>query len=457
MIEHQTARVLAFYLPQFHPTPENDEWWGKGFTEWTNVVQARPRFKGHYQPRLPSELGFYDLRLPEVREAQADLARSHGVSGFCYYHYWFQGRRLLNGVFDEVLASGTPDFDFCLCWANESWQRNWDARVRGTLVEQTYSPEDDVSHIRWLARAFEDPRYLRVGGRPLFLVYRAQLLPDARRTVTTWRAEARRMGIGDLYLCCVESDGFENDPAALGFDAAVEFPPHQNTTRVLEVPTAANGNSQVFSYAEFAAASQAKYGRGYNRHPCVVPSWDSSSRRKFLTAHVIHGSTPQDYEAWLRAAIAYARQKPNDEQLVFINAWNEWAEGAYLEPDLRYGRQYLEATKRALGLQSVQEDNHTAVTTTIGTWLGGEDAAAADYEVDEAVADALDMAARASNAAAQCEQHYHELESYTLRLMREQRSIRFLSARLVKEIISRLLPPGARAWLAQQRAARAVE
>ncbi|MDQ3627188.1 MAG: glycoside hydrolase family 99-like domain-containing protein, partial [Verrucomicrobiota bacterium] len=216
-------RAIAFYLPQFHPIPENDEWWGKGFTEWTNVAKTRPIYPGHYQPHLPNELGFYDLRLPEARDAQADLARDHGIHGFCYYHYWFNGRRVLERPFNEVLASGRPDFPFCLCWANENWTRAWDGREHDVLLAQHYSEADDREHIRWLCRAFADPRYIRIKGKPLFLVYRTTALPDPRRTTDIWREEARRLGIGELFLGRVESNfpGERGDPRPLGFDAAV--------------------------------------------------------------------------------------------------------------------------------------------------------------------------------------------------------------------------------------------
>jgi lipopolysaccharide biosynthesis protein len=182
-------RVIAFYLPQYHPIPENDLWWGKGFTEWTNVAKARPVFRGHCQPHLPADLGFYDLRVAESRDAQAALAREYGIQGFCYFHYWFNGKRLLERPFDEVLGSGRPDFPFCLCWANESWSRRWLGEERDVLMEQTYSQEDDLAHADWLGRAFADNRYIRIGGRPLFLVYRPAHLPDAKRTVELWRMD----------------------------------------------------------------------------------------------------------------------------------------------------------------------------------------------------------------------------------------------------------------------------
>lgn len=432
------TRLIAFYLPQYHPIPENDEWWGKGFTEWINVVRGRPRFKGHYQPRLPSELGFYDLRVPEVREAQAALAKAYGISAFCYYHYWFQGKRLLNRVFDEVLESGSPDMDFCLCWANEPWRRNWDGVSGDILVDQAYSRDDDLAHIHWLARAFSDRRYIRVAGKPLFVVYRAQDLPDARRTTDTWREEAHRLGIGDLYLCCAETTGFSSDLLELGFDAAVEFAPHQYTA-LEQLPSVSNGYSRLFDYSDVATSYQAKYARGYVRHPCVVPGWDNSARRRLITAYVLHGSTPDRYESWLRAAIAYAAEKPAAEQLVFVNAWNEWAEGAYLEPDQRYGRQYLEATKRALE-PMISGENHPLVGTDqqgMNTSVPG--VAQPDGEASESD-DLNEALARAANQAALWEQRFLELETYTRQLMTEQKSIRVLSRRLLKEIASRLFP-----------------
>lgn len=354
-------QALAFYLPQYHPIPENDAWWGRGFTEWTNVAKARPQFRGHYQPHLPSDTGFYDLRLPEARQLQANLAREYGVSGFCYYHYWFTGRRVLERPFAEVLASGVPDFPFCLCWANEDWTRAWDGRTGDYLLQQHYSEADDLAHIRALAPAFADSRYVRVAGKPLFLVYRASRIPDPLRTTTTWREEAARLGIGELYLCRVESFGSEHtDPTALGFDAAVEFQPdwtllgrpmHRDFTRralwKLGLNRSAFQRHRIYDYAATLAMMLAKPEPPYLRFPCVTPMWDNTARRQ-ADAAIFHRSTPALYEQWLRTVAERVTQRPVEQRLLFINAWNEWAEGNHLEPDQRWGRAYLEATRRVL-------------------------------------------------------------------------------------------------------------
>jgi lipopolysaccharide biosynthesis protein len=355
-------RLIAFFLPQFHPIPENDEWWGKGFTEWRNVAQARPFFPGHYQPRLPADLGFYDLRLAETREAQASLAREHGIHGFCYYHYWFNGRQVLQRPFAEILRSGSPSLPFCLAWANENWTRTWDGHDSEILLQQFYSAEDDLLHIRSLIPALQDARYIRVGGKPLLIIYRAARLPEPRRTLETWRQEARRAGLGDLYLCRVESLGDERgDPRALGFDAAIEFQPDwlnlgtplrrslawRGAARLGLSPRAYSA-SWIFDYAAFVERQRRKPAPGFIRYPCVTPSWDNSPRRA-RGGFLLHGSRPELYEEWLRETLRAFVPPTPDENLVFINAWNEWAEGAALEPCRRFGRGYLEATRRASG------------------------------------------------------------------------------------------------------------
>ena len=355
-------RLIAFYLPQYHPIPENDEWWGKGFTEWTNVAQARPRFRGHNQPRIPADLGFYDLRVPEVRDAQAQLARRYGISGFCYYHYWFNGKRLLERPFSEVLASGKPDFPFCLCWANENWTRAWDGRSGQTLLSQDYSHEDDLVHIRALLPALRDPRYIRVCDRPILLVYRTELLPHPSRTAEIWREEARLGGVGELYLARVESFKTGVDPVSIGFDAAVEFAPDWQKMGRGKHRGAVGGllgatglvergflENRVTEYDELVRRMLAKTDPPFQHYRCVTPGFDNSPRRA-REAAIFANSSPDMYGSWLAQTIDQTRRRfaNAEERIVFINAWNEWGEGNYLEPDQKWGHAYLEATRRAL-------------------------------------------------------------------------------------------------------------
>jgi 2-polyprenyl-3-methyl-5-hydroxy-6-metoxy-1,4-benzoquinol methylase len=353
-------RVLAFYLPQFHPIMENDAWWGPGFTEWTNMVKAQPLFRDHYQPHLPADLGFYDLRVAEVREAQAAMAREYGIDGFVYYHYWFNGHRLLNRPFDEVISSGEPDFPFCLCWANENWTRVWDGGDQQVLAAQHYSDEDDLAHIRELLPALFDPRYITVDAKPVLLVYRVSHLPNPLRTVNIWRREAERAGLPGLYMCCVQSHTLfdRQDPALLGFDAAVEFQPDAEwagppvavpgSRRRLREPVPRPGSENViYFYERLVEGSICQPSRPYRRYRSVTPSWDNSPRRSKAAA-IFVGSTPQLYERWLRSVVQSFVPFSTDENFVFVNGWNEWAEGNHLEPDQRWGRGYLEATRRAL-------------------------------------------------------------------------------------------------------------
>lgn len=338
-------RLIAFYLPQFHPIPENDKWWGTGFTEWTNVVRAEPQFIDHYQPHLPGELGFYDLRVPETREQQAALAREHGVHGFCYYHYWFGGRRLLDRPFREVLKTKAPDLPFCLCWANENWTRNWDGASDQILVAQAYSPQDDERFITELFDAFADDRYIRVDDKPLLLVYRPSLLPDARATAERWREACHRAGIGDLFLCNVHSlDAV--DPRSIGFDASVDFPP---VNKPLTIARGIRFLNQDFTgnVCNYWVPTQLDAPE-YTLFPTVVPSWDNTPRRDGR-ATILMGSTPERYGEWLDLACRHVMKEfAADRRLVFVNAWNEWGEGCHLEPDARYGRAYLETTRDIL-------------------------------------------------------------------------------------------------------------
>jgi hypothetical protein len=348
------VRIIAYYLPQFHPIPENDEWWGPGFTEWTNVSQAVPYFEGHYQPHVPGELGYYDLRLPEVREAQANLAREYGISGFCYYYYWFAGRRLLERPLEQVLALGKPDFPFCICWANENWSRRWDGSEQEVLVQQVHDPATDEAFIRDVIPVFKDPRYIRLGGAPLLIVYRLSLLPSPVETAARWRRICAEEGIPRIHLCMAETFGL-SQPHLYGFDSAVQFPPHGNQAPGRNHELHWNGEGftgAVFSMRDVVADQMARELPAYKRFPGVMTSWDNTPRKK-KAGHVFIDATPEVYEMWLRHAVDVARRTlPEGERLVFVNAWNEWAEGAHLEPDRKNGRTYLEATRRVVAGQS---------------------------------------------------------------------------------------------------------
>jgi lipopolysaccharide biosynthesis protein len=351
------ARVIAFYLPQFHPIPENDEWWGKGFTEWTNVSKARPLFRGHYQPHLPADLGFYDLRLSEARTAQAELAKVHGLEGFCYWHYWFAGKRLLERPFDDVLTSRRPDFPFCLAWANEVWSRRWLGEERSVLQEQTYSAEDDRNHIRWLLRAFADPRYLRVHGRPLFMVYRPGDLPDPKRTTDVFRSECVEQGLAEPYLVGINAHCPDLDCRSIGFDGTLDFEPKLGVLRDFMNDGASlsklvrNLRSGVLSatlkiYEDREARPAMRRRRPeFPVYPCVFVGWDNSPRRGRGGIIIVNASA-ETFGASLGDAIGSVSNRPREDRLVLLNAWNEWAEGNHLEPDRKNGLRYLEAVRR---------------------------------------------------------------------------------------------------------------
>jgi len=361
-------KTIAFYLPQFHPIPENDAWWGKGFTEWTNVAKARPLFRGHYQPHIPADLGFCDLRLEETRIAQARLAKEHGIGGFCYYHYWFNGKMLLERPFNEVLASGTPDFPFCLCWANENWSRRWDGLEQELLAAQNYDDYDPAAHMAWFCRAFRDPRYIRVGGRPLLLLYWADHIPNVREVLDIWRKEARRILQADIYVCAVKSHRYrlsDEETMAFGFDALVHFHPHPSllprpdkarirrfcNKRLNSLCRLFGGDASkrfpIYSHFDYRRYVEnvlaAPRGKG-TQFPCVFPTWDNSARKK-RDAVVIQNADAGLFKEWLRQSVASVRHHDEEERIVFVNAWNEWGEGCHLEPDLENGRRFLEAVR----------------------------------------------------------------------------------------------------------------
>jgi lipopolysaccharide biosynthesis protein len=342
-----TPRLIAFYLTQFHPTPENDLWWGKGFTEWTNVTKAVPLFEGHRQPHLSSDFGFYDLRVRETRRDQISVAKQYGIAGFCYHYYWFSGKRILNLPLDDMLRDAQSDMPFCLCWANENWTRRWDGADHEILIAQKYLPNDDLNFIKSLVPFFQDNRYIRVDGKLFFIVYQPQELPDAYKTVKTWRSYCRSIGLGEIHVCAALTHGNE-DYSKFGFDSGVEFPPHNVRS--------ANINSQINFHAPFrgsvlqySAIAQSYLDRKYNEpwvFKTVFPSWDNTARTNERAVIILNG-TPENYEYWLSSTIALVKQSQRPDELVFINAWNEWAEGCHLEPDRWFGRNFLEATRRA--------------------------------------------------------------------------------------------------------------
>ena len=361
--DRRSARVIAFYLPQYHRIRENDAWWGEGFTEWTNVRKARPSFSGHWQPHVPADLGYYDLSNPSARAAQAALAKAYGIDAFCYYYYWFAGRRLLERPLDEVLQSGQPDFPFCVCWANENWTRRWDGRDDEVLMAQRYGPDDARAFITDLLPLFRDPRYVRINGRPLLVIYRIGDIPDVRAAVDIWRAMSRRAGTGDPYLCAVQWRA-DDDPTQSGFDAAVEFPPlghgAENITSRTGLTNAAF-RGMVFDYRNLAAHYLMLPRPPFRQFRGVTPMWDNTARRQD-DAMIVADSSPEVFGVWLEHAIRQTLLRHRgDERLVFINAWNEWAEGNHLEPDTRHGRRYIEAVRTARRIELQSETTRPAL------------------------------------------------------------------------------------------------
>jgi len=360
------ARVIAFYLPQFHPIPENDHFWGKGFTEWTNVGKAKPLFKGHYQPRVPADLGYYDLRMPEVREEQAAMAREAGVEGFIYWHYWFgNGKRVLERPFNEVLESGKPDFPFCLGWANHSWStHSWNSATqwqKNTVIfEQLYPGVDDyTNHFNTVLPAFKDPRYLTVDGKPIFLIYAPNDIPDVKQFIELWRKLAEENGLKGIHFIGMHGGWVEdlNKNFEYGFDAV-------NSRGLWHAEAKAAGKLKKlifhkirkkfggltldkYSYAKVMKHYFTKLDKEKNVYPTIIPQWDRSARSG-RRAVIYHGSTPELFKSHVEEALELIKEKPEEHKIVFLKSWNEWAEGNYMEPDLKFGRGYLDALREAL-------------------------------------------------------------------------------------------------------------
>ncbi|SDI69100.1 glycoside hydrolase family 99-like domain-containing protein [Alloyangia pacifica] len=355
-VAHETlesvVRTIAFYLPQFHPFPENDEWWGKGFTEWTNVGKANPLFPGHHQPHCPIHLGYYDLRVPDVMEEQAKLAKNYGISGFAYYFYWFAGKRLMDGPLEAMRDNPNIDMPFCMIWANENWTRRWDGLDEEVLIAQDHSLDDSAAMLDYLKSFMEDPRYIKIDGKPLFIVYRAHLIPDFKKTVQMWREQAERMNLGGLYVVSAQISA-DLSPEELGLDALMEFPPHAiKASNVTKDVAGLNPDFKggIFDYDALVANEVRKPPSETTVFRTSMLSWDNTARRG-LKSSVFEDFSLTRYSQWLSSnmeAAAKDENRTDDERIVFVNAWNEWAEGAHLEPDQRYGYGYLEATRQVI-------------------------------------------------------------------------------------------------------------
>lgn len=377
------ARIIAYYLPQFHPIPENDDAWGKGFTEWTNVAQARPLFRGHYQPRIPADLGFYDLRLPETREQQAQMAREAGIEGFCYYHYWMGGgKQLLQRPFEEVLQSGKPDFPFCLAWANHEWTtRTWQNGGKVKMIAPMLYPGDDdyTAHFNYVLPALRDKRYITVDGNPIFSIYDPYRFADVAHFIELWRELADKAGLPGIHFSAMISstttvkrtvDGSRqrvipnlessaevyNDILTLGFDSITSYGKsraemiymgkyRRNISKLLHkylpLPTL------KYNYPKVVLHFFAPEDKWENVFPTILPQWDRTPRAGNNEGIYVN-ATPENFLKHIEDALQVIKEKQPEHQLLFLKSWNEWGEGNYVEPDQKYGHGYLNALQKAL-------------------------------------------------------------------------------------------------------------
>jgi hypothetical protein len=345
------ARVIAFYLPQFHPIDENDRAHGKGFTEWTNVVKAQPIFPGHVQPKIPADLGFYDLRVCETRVAQAEMARDHGIEGFCYWHYWLgNGRRLLERPFDEVLKSGKPDFPFCLGWANHDWSgKGWMGGAEGEDIVQKYPGKDDAGeHFKFLLKAFRDKRYIKINGKPLIVIYRPLEIPDCMYYLRYWRELAKSEGFLDLYII---GDAVGKPVEQLGLDGSLYSGQRHLPKDIWDMPTRwdrlHSKKLKKVAYAKVIRHLVKQDGYDAKEYPVIIPNWDTTPRLG-EDAMIFYGNSPDLFKIHIRQVLDSVENRGHEEKIVFLRAWNEWAEGNYLEPDQEFGLGMLEALKSEL-------------------------------------------------------------------------------------------------------------
>lgn len=373
-------RIIALYLPQFHPIPENDEWWGKGFTEWTNVAKAHPLFRGHYQPRIPADLGFYDLRLPEVREQQAALAKEAGIEGFCYYHYWFHGKQLLERPFNEVLASGKPDFPFCLCWANHDWtNKTWkkgsSLKADSTIMKMTYSQEDHIAHFKALLPAFKDDRYIKIDNKPIFVIWAPRDIPNTKHFIALWQGLALKNGLSGIhFIGQTDNTGkglpgqrrnfysanmakdYYNSIFNLGFDAVMSSGYRRAVGMVqgrlrmmwnmLTIKTFIPSYIRM-DYSKLMKYYYVKEDAWENVYPTLLPQWDRTPRSG-SKSEILTNSTPEKFKRTINEALLLLKNKKSEHQVLFLKSWNEWGEGNYVEPDLRFGDGWLQAIRKSI-------------------------------------------------------------------------------------------------------------
>lgn len=340
------VKTIAFYLPQFHTFPENDQWWGMGFTEWTNTRKCVPRFEGHYQPRIPhKDIGYYDLSTESAIEKQIQLALQHKVYGFCFYYYWFSGKKLMEKPLDIFLKHPEWKINFCLCWANENFTRTWDGAATDILIEQKYTNEDPKKFIMDLKKYISDERYIRIDGKPVILIYNMSAIPDVKKTICAWRNYAQKEGIGDILIWMCRTNG--SNAKVLGvkkeIDAEVEFPPHNMWWKPIKENWERKDEAKIYNYQKLVDVLTYRIEKEKNKrqgkklyHTCMM-GWDNSCRRKNGWT-VYYGYKLEYFGKWLSVLVDEARKnKEEEERFIFVNAWNEWGEGTYLEPDEKYG------------------------------------------------------------------------------------------------------------------------
>lgn len=366
--ENPSIKFIAYYLPQFHRISENDTWWGKGFTEWTNITKALPRYLGHIQPKLPRDLGFYNLKDLESLKEQSELMKRGGLYGICIHDYWFDGYKVLDTPLNLILENKDIDIRFCLNWANENWTRKWDGLDQDVLLKQNYDINDSIGYVKSILPALNDSRYIRIDGRPLIMVYRPSLIPNAKEVFAKWRDFLKSEGVGDPFLVMAQTFG-DHDPRVYGLDAAAGFPPHnggsllQNQKNKLKLFDK-SFKGVVRSYHDMVKATLGNKNTEYQLFPGVCPSWDNEARRPGKGTSYFNAS-PEAFEDWLVEAGKQTITYESSERLVFINAWNEWAEGAVLEPDQHYGYAHLTALRNALMKLAEFEKNGKAFTRNL--------------------------------------------------------------------------------------------